>query len=328
MAAYAYSEDTLVQQTTAEYLRDELGWESVYAYNNETFGPEGLWAGVGPGGGADPLPAREARGAESRPARGRLRRRGAADRRPPPPPRRLIATNREKYALIKDGVQVTFRNDKGERVQAAAAGVRFRRAGRTTTSSACGSCGCGATSTAAGRTSSASSTACRCCSWSCKNVHKDIRAAYEKNLTDYKDTIPHLFHHNAIIVLGNGVEAKIGSITSRFEHFHEWKRLAEDEPGVVDMETLLKGVCDKRNFMDLLENFILFDDSTGETAQDPGPQPPVPGRQPGHRGGARPREAGRASWASSGTPRGRARATRWSCSPARSTASSAATSPS
>lgn len=36
-----YDEDTLVQATTAEYLRDELGWESVYAYNNETFGPEG-----------------------------------------------------------------------------------------------------------------------------------------------------------------------------------------------------------------------------------------------------------------------------------------------
>jgi len=37
-----YTEDTLVQQTTADYLRDELGWESVYAYNEETFGPEGL----------------------------------------------------------------------------------------------------------------------------------------------------------------------------------------------------------------------------------------------------------------------------------------------
>jgi len=37
----SYTEDTLVQQTTADYLRDELGWESVYAYNEETFGPEG-----------------------------------------------------------------------------------------------------------------------------------------------------------------------------------------------------------------------------------------------------------------------------------------------
>ncbi|HVB57740.1 MAG TPA: hypothetical protein VNE63_15125, partial [Candidatus Acidoferrales bacterium] len=36
-----YTEDTLVQQTTAEYLEKELGWESVYAYNTETFGSEG-----------------------------------------------------------------------------------------------------------------------------------------------------------------------------------------------------------------------------------------------------------------------------------------------
>lgn len=41
--------------------------------------------------------------------------------------------------------------------------------------------------------------------------------------------------------------------------------MAEGDAGAVDMETLLKGVCDKRNFMDLFENFILFDDSTGET---------------------------------------------------------------
>ena len=38
----SYSEDTLVQQTTAEYLEQQLGWESVYAYNNEDFGPDSL----------------------------------------------------------------------------------------------------------------------------------------------------------------------------------------------------------------------------------------------------------------------------------------------
>lgn len=37
-----YTEDTLVQQTTAEYLEQELGWQSVYAYNNEDFGPDSL----------------------------------------------------------------------------------------------------------------------------------------------------------------------------------------------------------------------------------------------------------------------------------------------
>ena len=37
-----YTEDTLVQQTTAEYLEHHLGWESVYAHNNEDFGPASL----------------------------------------------------------------------------------------------------------------------------------------------------------------------------------------------------------------------------------------------------------------------------------------------
>ncbi|WP_422462557.1 type I restriction endonuclease subunit R [Endozoicomonas sp. ALB115] len=97
-----------------------------------------------------------------------------------------------------------------------------------------------------------------------KNVHKELRAAYDQNLSDYKDTIPHLFHHNAFIVLGNGIEAKIGSLTSRYEHFNNWKRLHEEEPGVVDMATLLKGTCSKTNLMDLFENFILFDESSGE----------------------------------------------------------------
>lgn len=65
-------------------------------------------------------------------------------------------------------------------------------------------------------------------------------------------------------MLGNGIEAKIGSLTSRYEHFNNWKRLHEEEPGVVDMATLLKGTCSKTNLMDLFENFILFDESSGE----------------------------------------------------------------
>ena len=96
-----------------------------------------------------------------------------------------------------------------------------------------------------------------------KNIHRNLRVAFEENYSDYRDTIPHLFHHNAIVMFGNWERGKIGSITSAWGHFHEWKRLAEEEPGVVDMETLLGGVCDKRNFMDICENFILFDESSG-----------------------------------------------------------------
>lgn len=45
----SYTEDTLVQQTMAEYLREYYGWESVYAYNNEDFGSESLLGQVGVG---------------------------------------------------------------------------------------------------------------------------------------------------------------------------------------------------------------------------------------------------------------------------------------
>lgn len=38
-----YTEDTLVQQTTAEHLEKALGWASVYAYHTETFGSEGTF---------------------------------------------------------------------------------------------------------------------------------------------------------------------------------------------------------------------------------------------------------------------------------------------
>lgn len=37
-----YTEDTLVQQTTVNYLEQYLGWKSVYAYNNEDLGPVSL----------------------------------------------------------------------------------------------------------------------------------------------------------------------------------------------------------------------------------------------------------------------------------------------
>jgi len=50
-------------------------------------------------------------------------------------------------------------------------------------------------------------------------------------------------------MLANRVDARLGSVTSRFEHFHEWKRLAEDETGAVDMETMLKGVCQKSRLL-------------------------------------------------------------------------------
>ena len=66
-----------------------------------------------------------------------------------------------------------------------------------------------------------------------KAVHKKLENAYNDNFTDYKDVIPKLFHHNAFIILSNGMESRIGSITGKYNHFHEWKRITEEEEGIV-----------------------------------------------------------------------------------------------
>lgn len=100
-----------------------------------------------------------------------------------------------------------------------------------------------------------------------KKQSVDVKDAYDCNYTDYLDTIPQLFHFNAFLMLSNGLEAKVGTMGSKYDFFHEWKRLKEDEVGAVDLETMLLGICDKHNFMDLFENFILFDHSSGNTAK-------------------------------------------------------------
>ena len=95
----------------------------------------------------------------------------------------------------------------------------------------------------------------------------DVQNAYDDNYTDYQDTIPHLFYYNAFLMLSNGTEAKVGTLGSKFEFFHEWKRLAEEDQGSVALETMLRGICKKENFLDLFENFILYDHSNGHTAK-------------------------------------------------------------
>ena len=257
-----FNEDLLVQQTTADYLRDHLGWESIYAYNEETFGPDGL---LGRKDDREVVLTRYLEKALStlNPGLPQTAYQDAV--------RRIteysysqstLQINKEKHDLLRDGVQVQFRNGEGELEKRRLRVFDFDEPDKN--------------SFLAVREFWVRGDLYRrradivgfvngipLLFVELKNINKDLRRAYENNLADYKEVIPHLFHHNAIIVVGNGDKAKIGSLSSRYEHFHEWKRLAEDKPGVVDMETLLKGVCDKRTFLDIFENFILFDDSAG-----------------------------------------------------------------
>jgi type I restriction enzyme R subunit len=92
-----------------------------------------------------------------------------------------------------------------------------------------------------------------------KASHKQLAHAYRDNLRDYKETIPHLFWYNALILLSNGSATRLGSISSEWEHFNEWKRInSEGERGVISLDTVLRGVCEKSRLLDIVENFILY----------------------------------------------------------------------
>ncbi len=97
-----------------------------------------------------------------------------------------------------------------------------------------------------------------------KKTDVDVKAAYTDNYADYQDTVPQLFHYNAFVILSNGLESRIGTLGSKWDFFSEWKRLNEEDEGDVLLDTMLRGVCKKENFLDLFENFIIYDHSDGK----------------------------------------------------------------
>jgi type I restriction enzyme R subunit len=101
-----------------------------------------------------------------------------------------------------------------------------------------------------------------------KALHVSAKDAYDKNFSDYKDTIPHIFWYNAIAILSNGTDSRIGTISSPWEHFSEWPKInSEGEARTVSLETMIRGTCEKNRLLDILENFILFTDSFGSPAK-------------------------------------------------------------
>ena len=92
-----------------------------------------------------------------------------------------------------------------------------------------------------------------------KRIDVNLYAAYNDNLRNYKTTIPHLFWYNAFILLSNGTESKVGSLTASWEHFAEWKRVQrENEPSNPSLQTILHALCTPDQLLDVVENFILF----------------------------------------------------------------------
>ncbi|MBM4104488.1 MAG: type I restriction endonuclease subunit R [Planctomycetes bacterium] len=97
-----------------------------------------------------------------------------------------------------------------------------------------------------------------------KASHKRLENAYKDNLRDYKTAIPPLFWYNGFIIVSNGSQAKMGSVTSQWEHFSDWKKInSEGEEGVISLDTVIRGTCEKQHLLDLVENFILFEEAKG-----------------------------------------------------------------
>ncbi len=104
--------------------------------------------------------------------------------------------------------------------------------------------------------------------------------------------------------------------------------MEEDQPGAVDMETLLKGVCAKANFLDLVENFIVFDDFARESRKILARNYQYLGVNRAVEARSVPANAEKGSWGLSGIPRVRERAIPWCSLPARFIANWGVTSPS
>ena len=88
--------------------------------------------------------------------------------------------------------------------------------------------------------------------------------AYDQ-LQTYKAQIPSLLHYNELLVVSDGSQARIGSLTANQEWFKVWRTIdgEKDAPKAThELEVLVRGVFEKRRLLDLLQHFIVFEEDT------------------------------------------------------------------
>ena len=263
---YEYSENVLVQDSAAALMKDELGWEVVYAYNKEILGENGtlgrknyheivLWRYFNAALKRLNPWITDAQLAEARQILSSYLSSES-----------LLQINEEKYFLIRDGIPVTVKKPNGKNETRKAKVIDFNDPGNNHFLAVKELKIHG--DTYRRRTDIVGFVnGLPLLFVELKRNDVDVENAYIENYTDYLDTIPFLFHYNAFLMLSNGMEAKVGTLGSKYEFFHEWKRLAEADEGNVALETMLRGICRKENFLDLYENFILYDHSDGRTVK-------------------------------------------------------------
>ncbi len=102
-------------------------------------------------------------------------------------------------------------------------------------------------------------------------------------LQTYKAQITSLFRTNAVLVISDGIAARIGSLTADRERFMPWRTVTGDDlapKGTPELETLIKGVFDRRRFLDLAAGFHRFRRDGERCRQNPRWLSPVPCRAP------------------------------------------------
>ncbi len=96
----------------------------------------------------------------------------------------------------------------------------------------------------------------------------DVKAAFNQSQT-YKQLIPSLFNYNAFLIASDGWFAKIGTITSDYARFMEWK--TADGETIVDtkvepeLEPMIKGLLGKKTLLDVIRNFIVYEKAREKT---------------------------------------------------------------
>ena len=255
-----------IQESAGKLLQYELGWDVRYAYNTEVLGENGtfgrksyeevvLWRYFRQVlRRLNPWISDEQIAEAQRIFASRL---ASAS---------LMQTNEEKYNLIRDGIPVTARRRNGSTEKKTAVVIDFNNPDNNSFLAVkelkIHSANYHRRTDIVGFVNGIPLLFVEL-----KNYYVNVQDAYTNNYTDYLDTIPQLFDYNAFVMLSSGTEAKIGTVGSKYEFFHEWKRLAEDDQGSVALETMLRGICKKETFLDLLENFIIYDHSGGKTAK-------------------------------------------------------------
>ena len=83
----------------------------------------------------------------------------------------------------------------------------------------------------------------------------------------YKTEIPSLFAMNAALMVSDGVEARVGTLTAGREWFKSWRTISGEtlaDPHMPQLQVMLEGVCERRRFPSLVRDFIVFEDDGGD----------------------------------------------------------------